>query len=136
MTQTDATVVNEPKQSQNLGNIIDELYAVKQEKKEVDAVSKKLGEQISKLEQDVRNTMADVGISQATGANAKVTVSEKTVATIQDWEETCNWIAETGSFYLLQRRISSTAYKDLLDAGEGVPGLKPTELPNLSIRKI
>ena len=62
------------------------------------------------------------------------TISLKTeiVPTVSDWDALCTNIFDTGQTELLQKRMSATAFRELLAMGQSVPGVRSTELDRLN----
>lgn len=48
---------------------------------------------------------------------------ETIVGQMNNWDEFWAFVQETGSDHLLEKRIKSTAYRELLDQGVDVPGV-------------
>lgn len=56
--------------------------------------------------------------------------------TAEGWTKLWDYIARTGRFDLLQKRLGEKAVKDMWDAGEAVPGVMRMNVPDVSITKI
>lgn len=123
-------------QPQRLGDIIDDLYQAVQDKKSVDAESKILGERVKELELLVQDKMDEIGLTSAKGEHAQCSLTEQTVPTITNWDAFWDYIKENNASYMIQRRVSASAYADLLKAGEEVPGLAPTTIRKVNKRKV
>ena len=93
--------------------------------KEFDSVSESL---IDFLRQNGLNTIAP--------GNASATISEETYWSIDDQEAFEKWVYNTNSLFVLQRRLSTSAINDLVNAGEAIPGLKAFTKTKLSIKSI
>ena len=78
--------------------------------------------------------MEDQGLDQI--ANDVCTVSKKidVVPTVEDWDVVHQHILDTKQFELLQKRMSATAWRELLQMGQAVPGVKATELTKINFR--
>ncbi len=75
------------------------------------------------------------------GKVARVTVSNKIVAQVADWEKLYEFIVKSykknpGVFSLLQRRLGEKTAKEMLDAGKAPPGVKAIEVPVVSLNKV
>ncbi len=75
------------------------------------------------------------------GKVARVTVSNKVVAQVADWEKLYEFIAKSykknpGVFSLLQRRLGEKTAKEMLDAGKAPPGVTTIEVPVISLNKV
>lgn len=69
-------------------------------------------------------------------SNDKLTASKTTSVheKVVDWEAVFDFIKTSGDFSLLQKRISVTAYRELLTMGQ-VPGIIPDERTSIGFRK-
>ena len=76
------------------------------------------------------------GSTKCGNPSANISINEDTVPEVYDWEQFFEWLSETSNFELLQRRLSSTACKELWAMGVDIPGVKQRELRKLSIRLI
>ncbi len=123
------------KQSHGLGDKIDERYKLIQQRKELDKKSKELYAEITQLEGEILELMQTANLDNAGGKTSSVTITEQLVPTIVDNDAFNQYIIQEDALYLLQRRVVATRYKELIDAGETVPGLEPTTLSKLSQRK-
>ena len=80
--------------------------------------------------------MDSEGVSRTANENASVSINEDTVPNVDDWDALYEHVTSTQDFSLLQRRVSSTAYKELLKMGESVPGLSPRSVRRVNFRKL
>jgi hypothetical protein len=76
------------------------------------------------------------GLSRTANDSASVSINEDTVPEVTDWDELYRHVTETQDFSLIQRRVSSTAYKEILKLGDGVPGLQPRTVRRVNFRKL
>jgi len=76
------------------------------------------------------------GLSRTANGDYSVSINEDTVPDVDDWDALYNHIISTRDFSLIQRRVSSTAYKELLKLGEGVPGLSPRTIRKINFRSL
>lgn len=86
------------------------------------------------LESEIMWKMEEQGLDQI--ANDKCTISKKkeVVPTVEDWDALHQHILDTKQFELLQKRMSATAYRELLQMEMSVPGVKATELTKINYR--
>ena len=76
------------------------------------------------------------GLSRTANGIASASINEDTVPEITDWEAVFEHINQTGDYSLMQRRMSSVAYKEVLKLGEEVPGVKPRTVRRINFRKL
>lgn len=119
----------------NIGEAIDVLYDLKQQKAELSKQIATIDEQYDIIEQDVLAQLQAQGMVTAKAHTASATVSSSIVPNITDWEEFAQYIIDSRQVFLLERRPSVTVYRDLLNAGETIPGTEPFTKTKLALRK-
>ena len=117
-------------EDKNLNTLLDELASIRGEIKSLQEQEKVL-----KLRQnDLDSEIIRQGLDQI--ANDVCTVPKKidVVPTVEDWDVVHQHILDTKQFELLQKRMSATAWRELLQMGQAVPGVKATELTKINFR--
>ena len=118
----------------NLNTLLDELASIRGEIKSLQEQEKVLKLRQNDLDSEIIRKMEDQGLDQI--ANDVCTVSKKidVVPTVEDWDVVHQHILDTKQFELLQKRMSATAWRELLQMGQAVPGVKATELTKINFR--
>lgn len=117
-----------------LGDMITTLHAIREERKDLAARDKTLSKQYAELEQQVLSALDEQQTTLSRAHGITVSVTEAVHPQIDDYEAFCRYIIDNEALYLLQRRISSAPYRDLLASGTDVPGLSPFTKRSLSLR--
>jgi|SaaInl1SG_22_DNA_1037389.scaffolds.fasta_scaffold00839_6 hypothetical protein len=117
-----------------IGEKIEELHHLRQQIRVDEAAIKELKEEFDRKQWELMQQMEDAGLDQAKSNSATVFVSKDTVPTVKDWDVLTKYIAENDAYYLFQRRVSASAWKELLEMGEDIPGVEPFEKPKLNMR--
>ena len=91
----------------NMNDLLDKLYEVRTELKELTLKESEL--------KKVKNELEAMIIAN-------------------NWDEFQAYIVQTGRFELMQKRASATSYRELQQMGENVPGVEPTELTKVNFR--
>lgn len=128
--------MTEKLQPQNLGATIDLYRALYDERAELNAQAKELSRQMEELAPSLLQQLDDLGIDSAKGKCASVRIEEKTLPVVEDWDQFYQYIAETDSWFLLERRATSKAYQELVAAGESVPGVRSFVKRDITTRAI
>jgi len=118
----------------SLGALIDQMWSLREKKRELEASVKDLDGQLSDLESTLMEQMAEQGVDKMSGAMATVSISTNTVAQVEDWESFLTYIYKKKYGHLLQRRVSDPAYRELLEQGVAVPGVSPFSKQRLNLR--
>lgn len=115
-----------------LGTLVDRYYAAVQKVKTAEAKIAPLKEVRDSLEAEL---IAELGKAKATGARgrkASATVQHVMVPSVEDWPAFEKYVYANKALDLVQRRVSSTAWRDRLAENEVVPGI--TAYNRISIR--
>lgn len=120
----------------SLGATIDNLWAMREEKRRLEAELKEVEDRIAELEEQLLDRLDAEGLDKATGSKATVSVSTNTVAQVTDWDELWKFILKNKYTHLLQRRVSDPAYRELLEQGKRVPGVEPFLRRRLNLRTL
>ena len=118
----------------SLGSTVDQMWALREKKRELEASVKDLEGQISDLESTIMESMAEQGLDKMSGVLASVSITTNTVAQVEDWDAFWAFIHKKKYGHLLQRRVSDPAYRELLDQGVKVPGVSPFSKQRLNLR--
>jgi hypothetical protein len=91
--------------------------------------------QMEKLEAFLLRELTEQGASsfKTEGGTAFITTQEW--ATVKDWEATLQFIQETEAYDLLERRVSKTAVRVLVDEGTPPPGVDYGTKLGVNIRR-
>ena len=119
-----------------LNDLIAEKKAIKDEMTALNAQLKDLRAQESDVDIALLKKLDAEGLSRTATEVASVTINEEPVPDVADWDALYAHIISTNDFSLLQRRVSSTAYRELLKLGENVPGLQPREIRRINFRTL
>ncbi len=98
-----------------LGKLIDQLNDAREAKRKHAEVEKVLNDEYSEIEQKVMARLAAEGMDKATGKKATASISNVTVANVEDWDKFHAFVKKTGYFHLLQRRVSDPGFRELLE---------------------
>lgn len=120
----------------NINELIESRAKIK---KTIETLNTELNEaKKSKEELDYKlmTQLDEQGLSRTANDKASVSINQDTVPDVTDWDALYEHINSTKDYSLLQRRVSSTAYKELLKLGEDVPGLQPREIRRINFRSL
>ena len=118
----------------NLGAAIDKLHGLREEKRNLEAEISKIRKVMEEEEINIFALLEEQDLPGAKGHTATVSITESVVPVLEDDEVFFDHIMKTGDLHLLERRPSVRAYRELLESGEEVPGLRPFTKRTLSLR--
>ncbi len=117
-----------------LNDLLVEVAKIRGEIKTVQAEEKSLKSQQRELESQISIRMQEQGLDKISNDVCTISLRNEIVPTVENWDELHEHITDTGQFELLQKRVSATAYRELIAAGMDVPGVKSTELTRINFR--
>jgi len=119
-----------------LGLCADKLWELRQKRlamqKEVDVVAA----EESALKEYIINTLPKSEASGVAGKLARVTIISKVVPQVKDWPAFYAYVKKTGSFDLMQRRLTAPAVEARWEAGKEIPGVEHFNAVTVSINKV
>ena len=133
---TEVTHQDEAKQPQTFGAMIDEMYEIRSQKQELETEAKQLGEQMKRLEASIITRLDEDETTMSRGKAASAILTETVVPKVEDWDGFYQYIQENEAFHLLQRRVSTAAARETLEAGENISGVSTFTKRAISLRKI
>jgi hypothetical protein len=119
-----------------LGDLIDAMYDLREDKRMLEAQLKTVSEQLEAFDRLIQLKLDEVGSSMARGQRGSASISEQEVFQIGDAENFFRYLADNQAWHLVQRRPASNAIKELKAMGEEVPGITSFVKRSISLRKI
>lgn len=121
-----------------LGELGDALYAKKQEIAAANEVVKRLDAEAREIEDELLIRMQDVGTDIVRGSSATISISENIRPQLQDWDAFSAFVQRKKALHLFERRISTTAYREMKEAlgNKPVPGVTEFTQLRLNVRKL
>ncbi len=100
----------------NLGQSIDKLWKLREAKRLADEKAKAAEEAYKLYESEVIEQMAANGVPKSSGKLATFSTKQSVVPTVKDWDKFYAYISRTKSFFLLQKRTSDAAVRELFES--------------------
>lgn len=119
-----------------LGTLIDALYEARQvrldHQRELDRLKAAEGE----AEQRVIALLNRLDLNAARGSEATVALNPKVVGQVapEEWSRVHAYVAKTGAWDLLQKRLNNAAVRERVENGEEIPGVKTVTVLELRVR--
>ena len=118
----------------NLDDKMNMLNDTRQQLKTLQAQEKTLKDTQNYLEAEIAADMAKQGLTQTGNDVCTISLKTEVVPTVEDWDALWEHIFDTRQTELLQKRMSATAYRELLAMAQVVPGVRSTELTKVNYR--
>lgn len=110
----------------------DEKARIEREAKEA---LKPIKEAMEKLESYLLRELQELGVTSFKTEGGTAFVATKEWATVKDWEAALQFIKESDSYDLLERRVSKIAVRTLVDEGNPPPGIDYGTKLSVNVRR-
>jgi hypothetical protein len=124
------------KKEPTIGQLIDQLWNLKQEKAELAKQDKVLAEQVTELEEKIYVLCDSQDTTRGAGSKASFSLGTTTTFNIDDFDALAKYVKRTGYFHLFQRRITVDAARELFESKGNVPGLSPFTKRKITVTTI
>ena len=118
----------------NLDDKMNMLADTRLQLKQLLEQEKKLKQVQNALEAEIAADMERQGLTQTGNDVCTISLKTEVVPTVEDWDALWEHIFDTRQTELLQKRMSATAYRELLAMAQAVPGVRSTELTKVNYR--
>ncbi len=119
-----------------LGACADRVYQLRQQRLTAQKVVEGIQAEETALREHLIATLPKSQASGVAGKLARVTIETKVVPQVADWPKFYAYVKKTGSFDLLQRRLTDGAVKERWEAGQKIPGVQTFNAVTVSINKV
>tara|TARA_A100000172_G_scaffold73510_1_gene55104 strand:+ start:321 stop:695 length:375 start_codon:yes stop_codon:yes gene_type:complete len=117
-----------------MDDLLKDLNNSKESLRELQSQEKTLKQSINELENRIILNLENQGVDRIGNDVCTVSIKKEIVPTVDDWDSVHQYIIDTNQFELLQKRMSATAYRELQQMGQEVPGVEATELTRINFR--
>jgi hypothetical protein len=121
--------------SVSLGKTIDKLYSKDKEIDAQEAVLRELKRERLVIETKLLKQFGKEKLQGAKGARGVADVKQFKHPTMKDAPKFWKFVVKNKAFDLVQKRVSSKAYFDRLEAGEQVPGVEIFTRHKVNVKK-
>lgn len=119
-----------------LGACADKLFELRNKRLEMQKAVDAVAAEESALKNHIIENLPKSEASGVAGKLARVTVVTKQVPQVKDWDAFYKYVKKTGSFDLMQKRLTDAAIKERWEAGKEVPGVEHFNAVSVSINKV
>ena len=118
-----------------LNDLLDQSFSLRDQRRDLEAQASEIKKEEAATDAAILEVMLDQGID-STRVNGRGSVSVKTeiVPSEIDWDAVIPYVRDNDLFELMYRRLNAAVYRDFLDSGYEIPGVKPFEITKLNKR--
>jgi hypothetical protein len=121
--------------TQTTDELIDTLYSIRESKYQVKHEMDKLDKVYDEIENELMHRCTNNNIKTMGTTVAKISLSESVVPNVEDWDKLQAYIKENDAFFLLKRQVNVGPYREIVNAGDSLPGVVPFTKLKLSLTK-
>jgi len=120
----------------SLGRCADAYKEVKAVRLDMDKDVKMVKARESEINEYIIDNLGKSDLTGAAGLKFKAQIVPGIAGTVIDWELLYDYIVENDRFDLLNKSLNQKAVKEMLDAGDKIPGVEKINTKKLSITKV
>lgn len=117
-----------------LGQLIEHREQLRDQKRALAAELKDVDADLYANEGAILDALDTAGLEHAKINGVSVSISEQQMPNVEDWDKLYKFIKDNDAFYMLQRRVSTGPYREMLTMGEEVPGVQPYTQRKVNMR--
>lgn len=129
------TKVPEELTAVTLGHLADLLYKLREERKGIEGKAEEIKSEETRIKNYLIENLPKEQLVKLTGKLASISLTKNLVPQVTDWDKLYAFVEKNDAFDLLQKRPSSTAFKERWEAGIEVPGVDKFVALDISVRK-
>lgn len=119
-----------------IGDKIDLLHALREQKRELEEQIKQVSKEMDGLEKQLIEQLDKEGVVKSTGRCATASISTSIKPSVEDWDAFYKYIHRHKYYHLLERRPSVTGCRELLETKGKIPGVVPFTQRKLKLLSI
>jgi hypothetical protein len=116
-----------------LSDVIERMLQIRAERKRLSEEDSALVEEWEGLEQYVMQRLDEEGTKSVSSNLGSAIITESEVPQVEDWDAVEKYIYDNQAVHVLQRRVATGAFRELLAAGTPIPGVKPLTKRTISL---
>lgn len=119
-----------------INQLIEKRASVKTQMENLNRELKELRSMQDEVDVLLLKKMDAEGLSRTANDKASVSINEDIVPEVTDWDKVWEAVIAEQDYSLIQRRISSTAYREKLKLGDDIPGMQPRTIRRINFRSL
>ena len=124
------------KDQMTINQLIEKRASVKDQMENLNRELKELRSTQDEVDVLLLKKMDAEGLSRTANDKASVSINEDIVPEVTDWDKVWEAVIAERDYSLIQRRISSTAYREKLKLGDDIPGMQPRTIRRINFRSL
>lgn len=128
----EAQIENSPK---TVADIMRRMFEIRSERSEIKDRDSELFQEFERLSEQLIAKMEEQGSTRVSCKGLGTAILAKTIVPgVDDWDAVFQFIKDNDAFHLVQRRIATGAFREMLSAGQEVPGIRQVEKVDIGLR--
>ena len=114
----------------------DKLYELRQKRLAQQKIVDEIEAEEKALKDHIINTLPKSETSGIAGKVARITIVNKDIPQVKDWEAFYKYVKKTNQFELMQKRLADSAINERLEQGIKIPGVEIFKATSISMNKV
>lgn len=119
----------------SVDEIIAQILTIRDQVAQLERQQEELVQQRAQLEASLMHTMTEMGMSGLKSLHGTVSLVKRQKPYITDFNELMKYVVESGNTQLLQKRLATKAYGELVESDVEIPGTGIIEEYAVSVRR-
>ncbi len=119
----------------NLDELLSLSFSYREEIKALEDEIKKIKEKKDPIDSTIIEILQEQGLTQTRNRVCSVSLKVQELPTAVDWSAIYGYLTESGNHQLLQRRISASAWQEIRELEDEIPGIEVFEKVSLNMRR-
>ena len=115
-------------------DLMHRIFEIRKLRANLEEQDKVLKEEFAQIELVLLARADEQGATRISTTDGTATITEEEVPTVTDWDAVHLYIKENDAFHLLQRRINTAAWREMLKAATPLPGTAPFTKRSIGFR--
>lgn len=124
------------KKSLTAAQLADLYFEAKNERLQFAKQLEEMDRREKDLRQQVIAALNNEGVEGVSTKKVRVTLVSKIFPKVVDWEQVQKYIKKTNNWFVMQRRLSDAAIKEIWEDGKQIPGIESDSILVLSVNKV
>lgn len=120
----------------DVADLVNDYIDIRDQRRQKDKEVEELKEKEAYLKATIISSLKESGSGAVAGQRYTATIKKKSTWQPADWDLIQKYIETTGSWDLVQRRLSAPAVRERVEDGTVIPGIVEVEVEDLSFTKL
>jgi hypothetical protein len=119
----------------NIKQAVEKRSQIKQKIEGVMELLNEHKDSLDMVETEISSLMAKEGVEKIAVSGVTCWIKQEIAPKVEDWDQVYGYIHSSGRYDLLNKTIKKSSFKEMVDAGQMIPGVSINSFEKISFRK-